>query len=208
MPNMNLKGVPPARPPIPGARPGAPAGAPQQEKKKLLGLPMPIALGVGGLLGVGLVVGILFLTGVLGEDEKPKFERPLPPVDITTNDTVSLAAVTPQKSITKVEEPKAKLNNGKVDKKNSVNPNRKNYAMPSSGGAFSIQVESWGSQTKANMRAQVYLKAGFQTFVDRGGKKNNYRVLVGRFATKNEARRSAEKIAQMLESGYTIIKLN
>ena len=210
MPNMNLKGVAPARPMTSGKPGGAPGAEDQKQKKKLLGLPMPIALGVSGVLGVGLVVGILFLTGVLGEDPKPKFERPVPPVDTSTSlvaETTSLAKVVPEKTVTKVEPAKtATKNNSKNLPK--TNGFAKNKFAGSPGGAYSIQVESWSSPSKANSRAQVYSNAGFQAFVDKGGRKNNFRVFLGKYPTRNEARRAAEKIAHMLESGYSISKLN
>lgn len=206
MPNMNLKSTPPAKPAA-GVKPGGPDSGQPNQKKKLLGLPMPIALGVAGLLGVGLVVGILFLTGVLGEKPKPKFERPKPPVEASVNntDTVSLTSVTPQKTVTKVEEPKKVI----VDKNKKLNSSSKNNLIANQGsGAYSIQVESWASELKAKSRAQLYQSAGFQSFVDKGGRKNHFRVFVGRFTSRKDAQKAANKISHMLESGYSISKLN
>lgn len=208
MPNMNLKGAPPTRP-TPGAKPAPGGEGEQNKKKKILGLPMPIALGVAGVLGVGLVVGILYLTGVIGEKPKPKFERPVPPVEASLVDTVSLEKAAPIKTVTK-EEPKPVKKVEKKDTKNKINNGGKNKlaSFSNGSGAFSIQVESWGSDLKARSRAQVYTNAGFNAFVEKGGRKNYYRVFIGRYPTKKEARNAAEKISHMLEAGYSITKLN
>jgi len=73
-------------------------------------------------------------------------------------------------------------------------------------GKFTVQVSSWQTRRRAERDAQRFSAKGFTAYVqsadlpELGG--TWYRVRVGGFATRNEARAMAEQLAELLESGY------
>jgi cell division septation protein DedD len=72
-------------------------------------------------------------------------------------------------------------------------------------GMFTVQISSWPVVAKANLQAQVFTDAGFDAFVEPMG--SYFRVCVGRFETKSDAKSQLEKMEHMLESRPVIVKV-
>jgi len=75
-------------------------------------------------------------------------------------------------------------------------------------GKYTVQVSSWRTQRRAERDAQRFSDKGFNAYVQTayipslGG--TWYRVRVGGYATKPEAREMAARLTGMLESGYWV----
>jgi len=75
-------------------------------------------------------------------------------------------------------------------------------------GKYTVQVSSWRTQRRAERDAQRFSDKGFNAYVQSayipalGG--TWYRVRVGGYATKPEAREMAARLAGLLESGYWV----
>jgi cell division septation protein DedD len=72
-------------------------------------------------------------------------------------------------------------------------------------GMYSVQISSWPVVEKANAQAQVFTDAGFDAFIEPMG--NYFRVCVGRFETKADAKTQMEKMEHMLESRPVVVKV-
>lgn len=72
-------------------------------------------------------------------------------------------------------------------------------------GAFTVQISSWPVVEKANAQAQIFTDAGFDAFVEPMG--TYYRVCVGRFETKSDAKAQMEKMEPMLENRPVVVKV-
>ena len=103
----------------------------------------------------------------------------------------------PDENITKLEVG-AKSENKKV----KASP-KKNVVTGT--GMYTIQISSWPSETKASSLAQIFSDAGFEAFVEPMG--GYFRVCIGRYESKNDAKTQAAKIEHMLETSYVIAKL-
>ncbi|MDZ7359212.1 MAG: SPOR domain-containing protein [candidate division KSB1 bacterium] len=75
-------------------------------------------------------------------------------------------------------------------------------------GRYTVQVSSWRTQRRAERDAQRFSEKGFNAYVQSayipslGG--TWYRVRVGAYATKAEAREMAARLTELLESGYWV----
>lgn len=200
MPNLNLKGTNP--PLAPGIRPGVRPAVDQASK----GI-QPVLYVVGGVVVLAVLVFVLNATHVVhlwGKKEAP-------PVQVQ-------AAATMAPDTQAFVEPK-EMTTAPSGTKKSESPqwNSSGYAsssMPkipmSTGGKYSVQVSSWTSEQKARIQADVLTRAGFPAFVQKAnvpGEGNYYRVYIGRYESQSAAKSSAEKFAQMLESGYWVVRL-
>jgi len=72
-------------------------------------------------------------------------------------------------------------------------------------GMYTVQISSWPVETKANAQAQVFTDAGFEAFVEPLG--SYFRVCIGRYETKAEAKKQMEKMEPMLESRPVVAKV-
>jgi cell division protein FtsN len=75
-------------------------------------------------------------------------------------------------------------------------------------GKYTVQVSSWRTRRRAELDAQRFSAKGFNAYVqsaeipELGG--TWYRVRVGSYATRGEAREMADQLAGLLESGYWV----
>ncbi|MDA0985999.1 MAG: SPOR domain-containing protein [Bacteroidetes bacterium] len=212
MPNLNLKGTPAPRPPVPGAKPGAP---PAQGKKKILGLPFPIAISVASVLVLGIIGLSLYLFGVFDEEKKqfPQMQFPdstaqadtlakpqEPAVELTRAGQNNKPAVISEKSRTTTPDTPTK----KAPPPPPPPPRSLSMGM----GNYTIQISSWSSQLKASDQVALFNNAGIPAYLERSKSKDGrYRVFVGKYSSKKEARLYAEKIAPTLESGYAVVRV-
>lgn len=186
MPNLNVKGESSK----PSAAPGGGGGG---TSKVLLTI-------VIAVVAVGAVLFVLNTTGVvkLWGKKKPvpvvvevPTENPQPIVHEAAPTTEPQPADASKKSgteTTKVE------SNAPVKK-----------TVVTGTGMYTIQIASWSDEKRANAQAQVFQDAGFEAFVEPLG--SYFRVCIGRFESKKEARKKAESIEHMLESMYVIAKV-
>lgn len=220
MPNLNLKGTPPPRATVPGAKPGAPPAA--GGKKKILGLPLPIAISVAGVLGLGIVGLLLWVFGVFDE-EKKQFPAMQFPTDTSgvADTTMQTATPAPTVALTApgaVTKPAAVIEKGRTTTPDTPTkkappppppppPQSKRIAM--GAGNYSIQISSWQTQIKASEQVSLFNNAGIPAFLSRTkGKDGRYRVYVGRYTSNRDARIYAEKISPTLETGYSIVRIS
>ena len=73
-------------------------------------------------------------------------------------------------------------------------------------GKYTICVASYPSKPTAEEEANRWNEAGYHGFVNQVSVKNGivFRVCLGRYTTRNEARKDAEKLKEGFESGYWI----
>lgn len=216
MPNLNLKGTPPPRAPIPGAKPGAP---PIAGKKKILGLPFPIAISVAGVLGLGIIGLTLYLFGVFDEEKKQ-----FPAMQFPDTTAVADSNAVPTAPVVELVKPGATLKPALITEKGRTTspdtptrkapppppppPPSKARSVAMGTGSYSIQISSWGTQIKASEQVLLFNNAGIPAFIDRvKGKDGRYRVFIGKYNSSREARLYAEKIAPTLESGYNVVRI-
>lgn len=135
---------------------------------------------IGGILIVGVAVVLGWL--VLAKKDKP-IEMPTMPAPIVEDSSAT-------KPELPVEEP-------------ATQPPPQVVAVD---GKYTVQVSSWQTRRRAERDAQRFNAKGFETYIqsadlpELGG--TWYRVRVGSFATRNDARAMAEQLAALLESGY------
>lgn len=219
MPNLNLKGTPPPKVTVPGAKPGAPPAA--GGKKKILGLPLPIAISVAGVLGLGIVGLLLWVFGVFDEEKKQFPGMQFPTDTSSVADTTAAAVAAPTVALTApgaAPKPAAVVERGRTTTPDTPSkkappppppppPQGKRVAMGS--GSYSIQISSWQTQIKASEQVSLFNNSGIPAFLSRAkGKDGRYRVYVGRYTSNREARIYAEKISPTLETGYSIVRIS
>ena len=185
MPNLNVKGETSK----PAAAPGGGGGA----SKTLL-------IVVLAVVAVGAVLFVLNSTGVVKLWGKKK------PVPVVVDVPVETSAPVVQEA-TPVPDTQSvdmnKMADENLTKVESNAPGKKTVVTGT--GMYTIQISSWPDEKRAAMQAQVFQDAGFEAFVEPLGK--YFRVCVGRFESKKEARKKAESMAHMLESMYMISKV-
>jgi len=136
---------------------------------------------IGGIL----VVGVAVLLGWLVLTKKDK----APETPVTSAPIVEDSSTTPQELPAQepVTEPPPQV-------------------VIDAEGKYTVQVSSWQTRRRAERDAERFSAKGFRAYVqsadlpELGG--TWYRVRVGSYATRNEARTLAEQLAGLLESGY------
>ncbi len=197
MPNLNVKGDAPKA----GGASAAGGGG---------GIPKVVIIAVGAIVALGALAFILNTSGIVKLWGK---KRPAPQVvslptenlSPVTQDTTQQAQEQPL--ITEMAKPKLEENLTKVE--SSARPASRKPApaknMVRGTGMFTVQISSWPLEEKANAQAQVFADAGFDAFVEPLG--SYYRVCVGRFETKANAKTQMEKMEHMLESRPVVAKV-
>ncbi len=136
---------------------------------------------IGGILIVGVAVVLGWL--VLSKKDK-KTETPVMPAPIVEDSSATPRELPVQEPVT---QPPPQV-------------------VVDADGKYTVQVSSWQTRRRAERDAQRFNAKGFQAYVqsadlpELGG--TWYRVRVGSFATRNDARAMAEQLAELLESGY------
>lgn len=136
---------------------------------------------IGGILIVGVAVVLGWL--VLSKEDK-KTEPPIMPAPIVEDSSATQPDLLEPAPVTQPA-PQVVL---------------------SADGKYTVQVSSWQTRRRAERDAQRFSAKGFNAYIqsadlpELGG--TWYRVRVGSYATRNEARALAEQLAVLLESGY------
>jgi cell division protein FtsN len=138
---------------------------------------------VGGILivGVAALLGWLVLTK---KQEKVETPATLPPI---VQDTLATPQELPEQETPAQPPPQVVVD---------------------ADGKYTVQVSSWRTRGRAERDAQRFNAQGFNSYVQSadipslGG--TWYRVRVGSYATRNDAREMAERLAELLESGYWV----
>lgn len=197
MPNLNVKGDAPKSSGSPASGGGG-------------GLPKTALIIVGAVVALGAAAFILNTTGIVKMWGKKK---PAPqvvsiptdsyqPVTQDTAQAMAELAVAPDTAIPTAEENLTKVETT-AQPKSSKQKARKDIVHGT--GMFTVQISSWPVVEKANSQAQVFTDAGFDAFIEPMG--NYYRVCVGRFETKSDAKSQMEKMEHMLESRPVVVKV-
>jgi hypothetical protein len=191
MPNLNVKGETSRPSPAQSSGGGGGGGS-----KILLTI-------IGVIITVAVVAFILNTTGVVKLWGKKKPAPVVVDIPTETQQPVVQETVQPEPqpdTLKPVEENSTKLES------NATAPSQSSKKTIVTGtGMYTIQVSSWEDEKNAKAQADIYSNAGFETTVDKMG--GYYRVCVGRFESRKEAKQKAESIVQMFENSYVIAKL-
>ena len=198
MPNLNVKG-------------DAPKASGTSSSGGGGGIPKVVIIIIGAVIALGAIAFILNTTGVVklwGKKKPTPQVVALPtenysPASQDTSHAVQAQPVTAEpvspaldENLTKVE---ASARQG-----TSKHPSQKNIVHGT--GMYTVQISSWPVEEKATAQAHVFSDAGFDAFVDPMG--NYFRVCVGRFETKSDAKSQLEKMEHMLESRPVVAKVS
>ncbi|MDP1676809.1 MAG: SPOR domain-containing protein [Bacteroidota bacterium] len=191
MPNLNVKGDSPK---TTGSAAGSASGG---------GGSKVIIIIVVAIIALGAVAFILNTMGVVklwGKKKAIPQVVALPPENFSPVTTPEVAQPVEQQA---VETTPIVENNTKVETSALPSVSKKNIV--SGTGMYTVQISSWPIEAKANAQAQVFTDAGFDAFVEPLGA--YFRVCVGRFGTKSEAKSQMEKMEPMLESKPVVAKV-
>jgi cell division septation protein DedD len=196
MPNLNVKGDAPK-----GGGPSA-AGAG--------GVPKIVIIVVAAIVALGAILFVLNTTGIVKlwgkKTPKPQVvalpEENYQPVSQDTTPVVQEQAMPAEQAAPAMEENLTKVESSARAGSRKAAP-AKNVVRGT--GMYTVQISSWPSQDKADGMAKVFSDAGFDAFVEPMG--SFYRVCVGRFETKADAKSQMEKMEHMLESRPVIAKV-
>ena len=195
MPNLNVKGESPK---TAGSSTGSAGGG---SSKVLL-------IVVVAIVAIGAAAFILNTMGVVklwGKKKAIPQVVALPPDNFSPVTVPDTSQPVEQKAVEAV--PSNESNSTKVETKalpTSPKKNKKSNIV-SGTGMFTVQISSWPIEAKASAQAQVYTDAGFEAFVEPLG--SYFRVCIGRYETKSEAKSQMEKMEPMLESRPVISKV-
>ncbi len=197
MPNLNVKGDAPKG----GASSGAGGGG---------GIPKMAIIAVAAVVALGVIAFVLNTTGIVQLWGKKK---PVP--QVVSLPTESYEPVAEETTQVAEEQPVTEdpalpaLTDNLTRIETSRQPGLKTSKAPSAmvrgTGMYTVQISSWPSREKATILAQIFTDAGFDAFTEPLG--SYYRVCVGRFETKADARAQMEKMEHMLESRPVIAKV-
>ena len=161
-------------------------------------------------------IGILYKFGIISNKKPSNNEQ----VFTGSADTVKAAAGGPsigqqqsetvggavgEKSTVKNEQNKQTRQGTKQIASHQVSPEHNTGTQPAAG-QFTIYIGTYTSKTVAGEESDRWNEAGYQSFVsEHSGKKGSeYRVCLGRYADKNDARKQAEKLKDAFEGGYWV----
>ncbi len=174
------------------------------------GIPKVVIIIVAVIVGLGGIAFVLNTTGIVKLWGKKK---PTPQVvSIPAENTQPVAQDTAQQvqeQPATAENVNPPLEENLTKLESSSRPSTTKTAASKNivrgTGMFTVQISSWPGEDKANAQAQVFNNAGFDAFVEPLG--SYYRVCVGRFETKGDARSQMEKMEHMLESRPVVAKV-
>lgn len=197
MPNLNVKGDAPK-----GGGSSAAGGG---------GIPKVVIIILAAVVALGAIAFILNTTGIvkLWGKKKAAPQAVVLPQDNYEPVSVDTSAAQPDNMMPEQQNaPAMEENLTKVETNSRTMPRKQ--AAPVKGivrgtGAFTVQISSWPSRDKADILAKIFTDAGFDAFVEPMG--SYYRVCVGRFETKTDAKLQMDKMEHMLESRPVIAKV-
>ncbi|MCK9410026.1 MAG: SPOR domain-containing protein [Bacteroidetes bacterium] len=196
MPNLNVKGDAPK-----GGGSSAAGGG---------GIPRIVIIIVGAIVALGAIAFVLNTTGIVKLWGKKKAAPqvvtvPTDNFESISQDTAQVVQEQPEaieetppateENLTKVESSARMASRKPAPTKNMIKGT----------GMYTVQISSWPSHDKANILAKIFTDAGFDAFVEPMG--SYYRVCVGRFETKADAKSQMDKMEHMLESRPVIAKV-
>jgi len=197
MPNLNVKG-------------DAPKAAGSSSSGGGGGIPKIVIIIVGTIVALGAIAFILNTTGIvkLWGKKKPAPQvvaLPTENYEPVTQDTSQVAEE--QVAATEASAPALEENLTKVEStaRTPSNKTSSSKQIVRGTGMFTVQISSWPVIEKARTQSEIFTDAGFDAFVEPLG--NYYRVCVGRFETKADAKAQLEKMEHMLESRPVIAKV-
>jgi cell division septation protein DedD len=191
MPNLNVKGESPKPS---GGTAGTTAGG---------GTSKVLIIVVVAIIALGAVAFILNTMGVVklwGKKKATPQVVALPPDNFSPVTAPDTSRAVEQQA---VETAPIVENNTKVV--TSALPSSSKKKIVSGTGMYTVQISSWPAEAKANAQAQVFTDAGFDAFVEPFGA--YYRVCIGRFGSKTNAKSQMEKMEPMLESKPVVAKV-
>jgi septal ring-binding cell division protein DamX len=191
----------------------------QEEKKPL---PMKLIIIAGGIVLLAIVLIWLYKAGVMSGKKTASAETEF--TQSTEATTVapaeSVAAVPPAENYTEeaakpeiAEKPTAKKTDQAVMRKaEKVKPTMeskhepKRQSLTTETGQFTIYIASYSTKATAEDEVNRWNDAGYKAFVNEYAVKGrmSYRVCLGRYVKKADARQEAEKLKDAFESGYWI----
>ncbi len=197
MPNLNVKGD------APKAGGGSAAAGEG-------GIPKVVLIAVIAIVALGAIAFILNTTGVvkLWGKKKPTPQVVALPEENYTPVTPDTAVYAEQQSPATEESVMPLPGENTTTVETNARPETKKPApknIVSGTGMYTVQISSWPAEEKANAQARLFADAGFESFVEPLG--NYYRVCVGRFETKADAKSQLEKMEHMLESRPVVAKI-
>ena len=198
MPNLNVKG-------------DAPKSSGSSSSGGGGGIPKVVIIIIGVVVALGAIAFILNTTGIVKLWGKKK---PVPqvvalptenysPVSQDTSHAVQAQPVTVEPAAPALDENLTKVE-ASARPASSKHPSPKNIVHGT--GMYTVQISSWPMEEKANAQAHVFTDAGFDAFVEPLG--NYFRVCVGRFETKADAKSQLDKMEHMLESRPVVAKVS
>ncbi len=191
MPNLNVKGESPK---ATGGAAGPAAGG---------GVSKVLIIVIVAIIALGAFAFILNTMGVVklwGKKKATPQVVALPPDNFSPVTSAETSQPVEQKA---VETPSATENKTKVETSTLPSSSKKNIV--SGTGMYTVQISSWPVEAKATAQAQVFTDAGFEAFVEPLG--SYFRVCIGRYETKAEAKTQMEKMEPMLESRPVVAKV-
>jgi cell division septation protein DedD len=195
MPNLNVKGDAPK-----GGGSAAGGGG---------GVPKIAIIILAAVVGLGAIAFVLNTTGIVKLWGKKKatpqvVSLPTDNFEPVSQDTTQVAQE--QAPVTE-EVPAMTENLTKVESSARSFPKKSAPArnIVRGTGMYTVQISSWPSQDKADIMVKIFSDAGFDAFVEPMG--SYFRVCVGRFETKADAKAQMEKMEHMLESRPVIAKV-
>ena len=197
MPNLNVKG-------------DAPKASGSSSSGGGGGIPKALLVVVGTVVALGAIAFILNTTGIvkLWGKKKPTPQVVALPAENyapVTQDTSKAAleqSMASEATAPALEENQTRVETDARMAKSKPAPS-KNIVRGT--GMYTVQISSWPIEEKANMQAQTFTEAGFDAFVEPLGR--YFRVCVGRFETKADAKSQMDKMEHMLESRPVVAKV-
>jgi len=202
MPNLNVKGES-------SRMASAPAGGGGALKTILILVVVVIVLG-----GTAFVLNSTGIVKLWGKKKAQPAVVDVPveqPAVTATQETTSVESleqqqVQPQGQTPAVQENLTKLeSNAKVSSSSMSVQSAPKKMVVTGTGMYTIQISSWPTEEKAALQAQLFTDAGYEAFVEPLG--GWYRVCIGRFESKADAKAQIEKMEHMLESMPIIAKV-
>jgi cell division septation protein DedD len=201
MPNLNVKGESsrPSSAPLGG---GGGGGA-----SKTILILVVVIVALGGTVFVLNSTGIVKLWGKKKPQpavvDIPAVEETFPaetqetvPVDTPAQQSEQQAPV--EENLTKLES-NVQISPGAVQ---NAAPKR---MVVTGTGMYTVQISSWPTEEKAAVQAQLFTDAGFEAFVEPIG--GWFRVCIGRYESRGDAKAQIEKMEHMLESMPIVAKV-
>lgn len=190
MPNLNMPGEGGARPPVQPMVPGRDTGG---LIKKLIILGVVIILGGGGFF--------LYQSGLLPFGKKEAAPPP-PPAEVIPPPEEMATPPAPGTAMT----PAAETKPPGESKPSTQPPSMK----PMGKGDFTVVIHSFSSRKIAEDEATRWSNAGFPAMVTEKnvGGSMWYRVAIGRYETRQLAKKAGKEMEHMLESGYWVDRVH